>query len=221
MYCQDCGAKAAGNFCSSCGARLRSSEKPAPTPLMLEPLEVLPAEWEDEVRYDVLLKVPEVRDQVTRHAAQARKRMSGEQFLELCDKLFSPLGPVPLAKVATLVAPVLVRAGIRTGKKRQQDLARRTGEVLVAALCSLARHGQTLKQVHQGDDGCVLEAAIPSDIWSLEGELVLSVQRRRQRTHVEAVTRIQGQLFDWGKSTRCLNQLFEDLVSLPTSPVGR
>ena len=30
-----------------------------------------------------------------------------------------------------------------------------------------------------------------------------------------AATKIPGQLFDWGKSNQCLNELFEDLATLP------
>lgn len=208
MYCHHCGVKASGNFCSSCGARLASPETPAPS----LPLSVA---WEDEVRYDLLIQCPGVRERLARHAAQARKGLSGEAFLQICDKLFEPIAGIPVAKVASIAAPILDRAGIRTGKTRKEVLPRRLGEVLVAALCSLAQHGQALKQVHQGEDGCVLEAAIPSDVWSFEGKLILSVQRRQEQTRVEAATTIPGQLFDWGKSTRCLERLFADLESPP------
>ena len=112
------------------------------------------------------------------------------------------------------MVPIYSRLGIRTGKSRSAVVAAPVGKGLVAAVCSLARYGRSLKRVHQGEDGCVLEAVLPSDIWSWEGEVVVSVRRDRAGTQVEAATKIQGQLFDWGKSRRCLDQLFEDVESL-------
>ena len=64
----------------------------------------------------------------------------------------------------------------------------------------------------QAADGCLLEAALPSDLFSLEGDLLVSVRRVRELAEVDATTRIGGQMFDWGKSNRCLDQLFDDLA---------
>jgi hypothetical protein len=61
MYCSQCGAKASGEFCSRCGARL--------TAPLAEP--IVPQDWLDECRYQVLLHFLEVRDLIARHAAQA------------------------------------------------------------------------------------------------------------------------------------------------------
>lgn len=204
MYCSHCGANASGNFCSRCGT---------PLDMPLE-VELVDSDWTDEVRYDILLQYPEVRDVISRYAAQTRQGMNAEQFLKACDTAFAPIPGVSLAAVANLVVPVYARMGIKTGKKRDGILHRPSGQVLVSALCSLARHGRPLKQVHQGNDGCVLEAVLPSDMWSWEGEVLVSVQRHDSGTRVEAATNIPGQLFDWGKSKRCLNQLFDDLQTL-------
>ncbi len=204
MYCSKCGAKASGHFCSSCGTRLTRPEEDR----------AFGKEWKDESRYQVLLHFGEVRDLIARHAAQAQKSMSGEQFLRLCDLAIVPLTGISLVKVANIVVPIYTRVGIRTGKSRRAVLTAPIGSVLVATTCSLARHGRSLKQVHQGVDGCVLEAALPSDIWSFEGQLVVSIHRDHAGVQVEAGTKIPGQLYDWGKSKQCLDQLFEDLKSL-------
>lgn len=219
MYCSNCGAKAAGNFCSRCGARLASSQEPPPLPQDWQDERgaqppVPSHDWKDEIRYDVLLHFPKVRDLIARHAAQAREGTSAEDFLKFCDKALAPLMDVSLSTVVSIALPIYTRIGIKTGKTRKEVLPGRAGKILVAALCSLARYGRQLKQVHQGEDGCVLEAVLPSDMWSSQGELVVSIRRQRTETHVEAATKIPGQLFDWGKSKQCLNQLFEDLESL-------
>lgn len=214
MFCSNCGAKAAGHFCSACGARLTAPQTPPPLPETV----TAGSDWHDEVRYNVLLHFPEVRDLIAHHAGQARKSMTGEQFLELCDKLFKPLTHGSLSTVVSIAVPLYTRMGIWTGKKRSEFFPIATGKVLVAALCSMARHGWEMKQVHQGEGGCVLEATLPSDIWSLAGELVISVDRCHPGTKVEAAAKIPGQLYDWGKCQKCLNGLFDDLPVLVNQP---
>jgi hypothetical protein len=210
MFCSNCGAKAAGNFCSACGARV------SPSPRVLPIFNDLPAtpDWHDEVRYNILLHFPEVRDLIAHHAGMARKRMTGEQFLELCDKLFKPIAYGSLSTVVSIAAPLYSRMGIRTGKKRGEVVPFPTGKILVAALCSLARHGWEMQKVHQGEDGCVIEATLPSDIWSFPGELIVSIHRCPPGTQVDAEGKIAGQLYDWGKCQKCLDCLFADLPGL-------
>lgn len=205
MFCPNCGAQVSGNFCARCGTRLAGAANGA------DPA----ASWEDEVCYDALLQFPEVRDRVARYAARARNGMSGEGFLKLCDKALTGLAgvPVPLSTVASIIAPLYARMGIRTGKAQEELLPLPPGKAVVAALCSLAQNGQSLKGVHQAADGCVLEAVLPSDIWSFEGELIVSVHRHDRGSRVEAATRVPGQLFDWGKSKRCLARFFANLSS--------
>lgn len=206
MFCHQCGAKAHGNFCTACGTRLGAPER-EPEPLLQD--------WSDEIRYEVLLRQPEVRDLIARHAAQSKKRVSGEEFLELCDKAFIPIIGVSVAKIGAIALPLYARLGIKTGKTLQDRFEAPAGKLLVAALCSMARNGQTLQKVEQGEDGCLLNAKLPSDIWSFAGDILLTVERKENGTRVEAATVIKGQLYDWGKSKRILAALFEDLKGLP------
>jgi hypothetical protein len=55
---------------------------------------------------------------------------------------------------------------------------------------------------------------MPSDMWSLKGDLVVAVRAEGNLTLVEAGLTIPGQVYDWGKSQRALNQLFSDLTQL-------
>jgi len=57
----------------------------------------------------------------------------------------------------------------------------------------------------------MLKAALPSDVFALEGHLIVAASRQLQATRVEAHTDIPGQMFDWGKSVRCLEALLEEL----------
>jgi hypothetical protein len=206
MYCHLCGAKGQGNYCHKCGAKLITAENNH------EP----PADWSDEIRYEILLRRPEIRDLIARHASQKQTQMSGEQFLELCDKALAPLyGGIPMAKIINIAQPLYASLGIKTGETRKEFLALPAGKTLVAAVCSLARHGQPVNRVEQAEDGCLLEAGLPSDIWSFGGDLILTVQRLEEGSSVEAATAIKGQIYDWGKSKRALDKLFDDIKTLP------
>jgi hypothetical protein len=205
MFCSECGHPAQGKFCSQCGAPLRAGE----SSIEDVPLEIVP-EWDREVQYETILKYPGVRDTIERHARQAPKRLTGEQFLMLADKLV-PMG-VPLEGLVAVVKPLYERLGIKTGKERARYVQAPIGRVIVRALCSLARHGQKLCGVTQAVDGCLLEASLPSDIFSLEGNLLVTVRRSGSQVEVCAATHIGGQFYDWGKSNRCLDQLFADLA---------
>lgn len=218
MYCSECGQKAGGKFCSHCGHKLElgSAAPQSTTILRLDDSHLVPdapvessIDWVNEVRYESLLRVPSVRETIDRHASMARETLSGEDFLKLCDKVM-PVG-VPLDKVATLVQPLYARLGIATGKQRTGRVGAPVGRVMLRMLCSLARRGQKLRIVNQADDGCCFEAMLPSDMFALEGDLLVSVRRLDAATEVTAATKIPGQLFDWGKSNRCLDTLFADL----------
>jgi hypothetical protein len=202
MFCSNCGKPASGNFCAYCGHKLN-------LPVDDEILTVLPADWSHEVRYDILTKIPEVRERLGRAAAAVRKSLTGEDYAKIFDKVFSP--GVPLSKVIEIAQPLYASWGIQTGKTRSGFIPTPTGKVIVDVLCTLARTNRTLKNVRQATDGCVLEASLPSDLMSLEGEIVLSIRRETEGTHIDAATKIPGQLYDWGKSNRCLHKLFDDL----------
>lgn len=207
MYCSQCGAKAAGKFCAECGAPLLVlAPQSEPEPVLVD--------WKKSVDFEALLRVPEVRDRIARSGAQSKKRMTGEQFLDMYGSALGKLSgiPLPMTPLAHWAQSMGARMGFKTGKARSQTIAAPAGEVIVLLLCALAREGRTLKDVQQRSDGCVLTAELPSDLFALAGDLVIAVTRCTDGTQVEAHTDIRGQYFDWGKSTRCLDQLFGELV---------
>ncbi len=207
MYCYQCGAELHGDYCSHCGAKQIIADGAR---------KLLPQSWAEEIRYEVLLRQPDVRKLIVHYASQAHQRsMSADDFLKLCDNIFVLHTGVSLAKIGAIVQPIYAALGIKTGKVREEILAKPSGKVLVAIICSLARHGQPLNKVEQGQDSCLFKAGLPSDMWSFSGDLVITIKRQKQATSVQAVTVIKGQLFDWGKSKRILTELFDDIKSLP------
>jgi len=211
MYCSDCGVKAHGRFCWSCGAPLEPNGSSEP----LEVVELVDVPWTQLINYESLIRVPDVRDRIARHAAQAKSKFSGEDFLECCDKVMSPLtGGVPLTIIAKVAQPLSEKLGLKTGKTRCERFADPPGKILAALLCSLAQNSQTIGHVIQSPRSCTIEAAIPSDIWSLKGNLAVEVRIESQTTFLEAGLTIPGQLYDWGKSQRALDRLFADITDL-------
>lgn len=214
MFCSNCGTDlsgpaACGNFCVHCG-----------TKLILPIAEALPADWSGEHRYETLLRYPEIRAQIERAAAECRTWLTGEHFLKLSEKAFEPLMGVSLGTVQALTQPISLKLGLKTGKSREELLAAPLGQTIVAALCSLARHGRKLTKVHQAEDGCILEATLPPDLRAMSGEVLVTIRRAGNHTRVEATTKIQGQVYDWGKSKQCLNQLFSELGESGTRMAG-
>jgi hypothetical protein len=210
MFCSECGQRATGKFCSHCGHPLAQAEAPA------NELPAFTGDWTQLTDYETLIRIPAVRDRLAAHAARSQKKMSGEEFLETCDKVLGSLtGGVPLTLIANLTQPISTKLGLKTGKSRQERLAQPPGAVIVAILSSFAERGQKLGEVTQQPTGCTLRAALPSDMWSLKGDVVIDVRTAGPTsTQLEAAITIPGQIYDWGKSTRALNQLFADLTTL-------
>jgi hypothetical protein len=166
--------------------------------------------WDQEWRYEELLKVPEVRRIIERHASMARTAISAEQFSKFADKVLQ--NPIPSDKFAAFAQPIFGSFGIRTGKDRTTVVDAPIGRVMLRVLCSLARHGQSLRGVQQGPDGCSFTAVLPSDPMSLEGEVSVIVRRRETRSsELTAAMKITGQLYDWGKCRRALDAFFADM----------
>jgi hypothetical protein len=208
MFCPNCGKPASGNFCSFCGAKLPSMPQ-SPTPT----IPTTPAssqDWANEIDYETLLGNPEVHDLLARQIPPA-KTLSGEDLTDAGSKLLKTA--VPAVPLMTVTHDLYVHLGVKSGKSREQTFPAPVGEVLVAITCSLIRSGNPVRSVQQASDGCILICDIPSGMFSLEGDLIITVTREPSQTRVSAATRVSGQLYDWGLSNRILNRLFTDLAT--------
>ena len=209
MYCSECGAKAVGKFCAACGARLRCAGEPGE----LDASAFEAEDWSNLVDYQRLIAIGEVRDLIAASASRSKQGMTGEEWLDLYGKALGKVTgvPLPMAGLAHFAQSLHAKLGIRTGKSRSEFFAQPVGRMLVTLLCSLAQHGREVRSAHQQTDGGILVSALPSDVFALEGDLVIHVARAPGGTRIEASTEIPGQMFDWGKSTRALAGLFEEL----------
>ena len=207
MFCSECGKQATGKFCWNCGAALHDGGGDRPAPAAAAPTPV-PADWRNEVDYETLIRNPEVRDLLARQKPAAA-RLTGEKFADSFGEILK--SPVSLGPVMDIMQDVYGRMGVHTGKTRAERYRQPVGRVIVSALCALAGGGHKVQDVRQASDGCMLICEIPSDMFSLTGQLLVTIQKEPGGASVHADTRIEGQLFDWGKSNRCLDQLFDGI----------
>jgi hypothetical protein len=181
-------------------------------------------DWSRETQYAALIKEPDVRAAIANCAIRSRPGVSAEQCLAFFDAIAPTLGAglipgistaVPalsLAKLSSVLVPIFTGLGIRSSHTRSADLLIPTGLVIAAALCSFARHGQTLQNAQQYEDGCLLEATLPSELRAWAGVLYLGISVSADNvTHVNGAVTIKGQMFDWGEGVKKLDQLFADL----------
>lgn len=219
MFCSECGVEASGKFCWSCGKPLAQGSKPQEVVrqaiISKADSNALAINWSDMTDCQALLAVPEVRERIARHAKKAKPHITGEDFLGVCDKVFAPMsGGVPLSFIAKIAQPLAERLGFKSVKTRSERTTDRPGVVIVGILCSLAQNNQQVREATAESNGCTITAALPSDIWSLKADLVVSVRIEAQFTIVEACVTIPGQKYDWGKCNRVLDHLFDDLLQL-------
>ncbi|WP_435018033.1 zinc ribbon domain-containing protein [Tundrisphaera sp. TA3] len=219
MFCPECGTQGGGKFCTQCGTRL-AGEPAAPAPAGVTTLpsapapDAPPADWSREARHDILLAHPEVRALLKVAAKRGGSRVSGEQLIRLHDKYLAKLNHgIKVEDLASVVAPALTRLGVKTGKQRSEVVPLPIGHATVATLCALAARGIAVEDVEPAGDGCVMEATIPPDLLVYQGTLAITLADLGDRTRVEALTRIGGQFFDWGKSTRLLDGLLAEIRS--------
>lgn len=205
MFCDACGKPVSGRFCAGCGTRSAAADDDGLT------LADVVDGWRYELQIDQLWQWPEVQTAVQLAGRQAVRRMTGEELLALADKLVPQA--ISMEGVAAVAQLMFTRLGVKTDQRRAELVSAPIGETLVRVLCSLARRGQKIGNVTQAHDGCVFEAAQPSDVWSLAGSLVITIRRRSETTtEVTAIATIPGQIFDWGKNHRALQTLFSDLA---------
>lgn len=227
MFCSDCGAKADGRFCWQCGVKLHTMQATEPGRATAGTSDESHAvkfvsdsattfsqgatdDWADEICYERLLAVDAVRDRVASAGRRHQPGVSGEQFLAVFDAIV-PTG-VSIEKLSVALQPVYGRLGIKTGQTASWLLPARAGHAFLAALCALASHGHTLKSVEQATTRCDLRMTIPSSLWALAGELVVTIERESAGTRVIAAANVTGQMFDWGHCRRVLERIHAGIV---------
>lgn len=233
MFCTQCGKQAAPEhvFCAGCGTRLPREASAAPMGLMATPAPVAteapvvtaidtgPLEdWRETTNYRVVLGHPQVKALVADAAKASKAGMTGDEFMKLAQPILdaSGSGGVPMKLIAEIATPLYAKMGVKTGKDAKNGYATSYGRTLAAILCSLASRNQTLVAVHEGTDGCVVQAEIPSSMTTWKGKLSLTLERKPEGTLVSSAVVFEGQSSDWGRSKRVLDDLHQDILNYRT-----
>jgi hypothetical protein len=144
-------------------------------------------------------------------AAEADTQMSGEEFLASAAKVVAI--PLPLGAIGAIGAGLsrgYAALGVRTGKTQTHIVDDQPyGYVLLAVLAFLAASAMPIVDVADNNDQALIQAILPSNPLSWKGRIIVALRADGQRVHVEAVTKIPGQLYDWGRSKRTLAKLFQ------------
>jgi hypothetical protein len=206
VFCANCGASVGGgNFCAVCGASLRADATAQAAPPD-------PADWADEVRYDVIAAIPAIRDRIAGNFAAATQSANMQKVLDRIDLVSAG----DSARAGLAWAPVLqsamARRGVKASGERAELRQRPVGWVLADVLCVLASCGHSVRRVQQGTDGCELECVIaPGWRVLIGGTLVVTVERTGQGTGIRAIAHLPGLIRDWGTSRQILDQIFRDV----------
>jgi hypothetical protein len=133
--------------------------------------------------------------------------MSGEEFLASAAKVVAI--PLPLGAIGVGLSRGYAALGVRTGKTQTHIVDQPYGYVLLAVLAFLAATAMPIVDVADTNDQALVQAVLPSNLFSWKGRIIVALRGDGQRVHVEAVTKIPGQLYDWGRSKRTLVKLFQ------------
>lgn len=201
MYCTECGTRGEGKFCAHCGQSLSGAGKIVPDSSAVD--------WANSIDYSVVTDSREVQQRISQAAARGEERLSGDEVVGLLDAVIQPLtGGISSRVAAKLSKPMTAALGIQTGKSRREFVMAPPGRVIARLLEVFAEQGQKVLGVQQGEDACTINATIPFDWRSLDGELAVSISRTIGGTYLDAEARIDGQWYDWGKCRKQLDQLF-------------
>jgi hypothetical protein len=202
MFCANCGAAVSGgNFCAVCGASLRAG------PTVQAPPD--PAEWADEVRYEVIVAIPEVRDRIAENFAAATRAADMQNLLDHIVLRRETIGSMGLA---SMLVSAMGRRGIYVSAERAELRQRPVGWVLADVLFVLAGCGYSWREVEQGTDGCVLKCQIDPSLRRLAGgTLTVAVGRAGANTGVRATAYLPGLIRDGGATRWIFDQVFDNL----------
>lgn len=200
MYCFRCGASGVGAFCPSCGQD-QSTASHSDSETIVEAT----LAWSDSINYESIIAHPEVRQHLSAIRPRGTRGLTGEDLLSIFDAV-SPIG-FSLGKLTDAVLPIYDRLGIKTQHQSETEFQVPAGQLMLAALSSLAYKSLAIDAVEQGTDQCLLIAKIPSGLITNRGQFSILLERHSAAIRLVMSTTLSAQLYDWGKSKRLQQEL--------------
>lgn len=230
MYCIHCGADSVATFCAVCGRRqLVDGQLPAESNAdhcdppdsnagsanSAEPVIEASICWTDSIQYETVLASPEPRERIAAAGRGANQGVTGDDLLAVFDAV-SPIG-ISLGKLTNAILPIYDKLGIKTDRQSQAVFDAAPGRVLLATMCTLAEKSLTIVDVRQDTHECALTAEIPSGLITNRGKLHAVITVHEQYVQVSLATTISGQWYDFGKSKRLIDDMFQSIYNDVTS----
>ncbi|MBS1643916.1 MAG: zinc ribbon domain-containing protein [Bacteroidetes bacterium] len=203
MFCSQCGKEASGNFCAHCGAALQTG---TPAHQATKP-------WQEEKTIPELLANSEVRTLVRHFAAKAKKHLDAGDYFSTIDKIFKP-GGISFKAIADVAVPIFGKLGIHTDHALTKVLALSLHEAILRGMCVLAQKGWPIAKIDLAENGIVINATIPSDLFTWTTDLWIHIEGEQQQARISLSTSIKGQLYDWGKSKRAMNRILDEMGTI-------
>jgi hypothetical protein len=171
--------------------------------------------WTESLQYDVVLASPEPRKRISAASRDARKGVTGEDLLAVFDAV-SPIG-FSLGKLSNAILPIYDKLGIKIDRESQALFDAPPGRVILAVLCTLATKSLAIADVRQDSSRCSLSADLPWGLMTNPGKLHALIMADDPYIRVSIAMRISGQWYDFGKTKRLIDEMFEaihgDLIS--------
>jgi hypothetical protein len=160
-----------------------------------------------------LLTDPQFQSFVDYYARSDHVNVDIKEFLSLFDTLAKKHLCLPTTLMDSLMVwdspfKSIDLIKIKTGKFHSEVLKFSIRLTLIAVLCVLVGTRSKLCNLKETENGFMLRATVPADIWSFEGDAYIALSSQDNGTSVKATAEIKGQLYDWGKAKRWLNKLF-------------
>ena len=203
MKCNNCGNIVTGNFCSNCGQKLDSGSS--------SNTEILNKNWTEETNYGAIITYPEVRELIKISTEKSPLRLSFDQYIKLADVIQQQFTGFSNEKIIKFIIPISKKYGIGTGKSFETVLQMTVQKTIVKVYCALAKNGYPLKETQNAKDGLIFIAELPGYIWTVGGTILISVSEKDLNSSLEIKVRVEGQLYDWGKSKTVIRKIISDI----------
>lgn len=154
---------------------------------------------------------PPVKAILETYGLDARIKVEGMSVEEV-GKVLAPFSGseelfTPLLKVSDALWTNL---GVKGKKRFSQDFAATYPKVTAGFIQAILNNNCEITALWDTTTGSFIEAKQPVDMMSLRGILGADViELSPGLIRIEVATETKGQLFDWGKSKRLVNQIFE------------
>ncbi|MGH2514249.1 MAG: hypothetical protein ACRDHP_01200 [Ktedonobacterales bacterium] len=102
------------------------------------------------------------------------------------------------------------RLGIKTGKQLSRGFPVPYPTTVLALVLALRRLDKEITAIFDTPRGSSVEAKLPTDLFSMGGTMSFEIiDAGPPQTIIQGSAEIKGQIFDWGKTARALNEVFD------------